>query len=476
MIVERAFFKVSNEHINVYNQTENPSNTVQISNYLDHVETAAFGGEALINYAAWGDFDAQTPPHWRYKLLTKTPLIARALSDAWSGTLEFINVVASAKSGDIKAENFINVFYKPGNNTTLLNPITLPLFSIVDHNSAHHLPYVLANKGFKSFGREGKRRVVINFDTHIDHSAFSATDPDRKINCHSWGSALHTKLTLQDESVVQPADAYIVIGATKGTNTTKGWYISNYETYAVNDFTATTLSTASPCNINDVMDSIVGDGKLPYRWDACDVYITVDRDFMQMSNTPYGDGVYNQVLGRAAVKGCLSYLSTRTVKLVGFDVTGLPCERGQSRNFFELLIKLLFYNTLPEDQKPAKRQAIIDFIGGDVNTADKYIEFTNSVKQYLVSYIRDQDVASSAWLQNNDIQIIFVNILRVYAVENQIQPSDIISRYRRDDSITTYLNEIFSPSLTLFMAWMDIKDFYEAVCQYGAQPVAQVVV
>ncbi len=73
-----------------------------------------------------------------------------------------------------------------------------------------------------------------------------------------------------------------------------------------------------------------------------DVYISVDRDFMIGSYTPWGDGPHTMADGRKAVLDALTFFKShlptdmpgpsgerkRVARLVGFDIVGLPAHPG----------------------------------------------------------------------------------------------------------------------------------------------------
>ncbi len=183
---------------------------------------------------------------------------------------------------------------------------SFPLFSIVDHNCAHHFTYSLANLAFiKARSQiEGRRRIVINFDRHED---FSNRTP--KIACDSWAKAL------MDTS---KADIYILIITPSGDGSTP---------IAVKKGPGTVLDTIT-FSKSLTYNSFLGDIFAGNHFDA---YITVDRDFMEKSFTVWGDGLFSPEGGRSCVAQTLEILGRNNVRLVGFDVTGLPQRDGHTR-------------------------------------------------------------------------------------------------------------------------------------------------
>jgi hypothetical protein len=346
MNVKIAFFKMSNELylINSMGMPEVENENIRILKSLKgKVDFAVLG---QFNIIEAGKKSTKERPNFRLKY-THYKAENTAWQDIQNKNLDFINPVGSLDTrqtagypvnGRVNYDDFYNSFYNPMEDNSLFNrmPSTPPLFAIVDHNSAHHMSYVLACKGFTCFGEGWHKRIVINFDHHND---YTLEDHKGIIGCENWGDFLR---------MYPPADAYIVIGV-KGSTSSEakitGWYrhvnsqgfVStidlerlgiNFNLVAsaekkVSDIVEVLKEVKAKINEKISCDQLGGDAN--WLWEEeNDVYITVDRDFMQFSGTSYGPGSFPIDLGRKAVAECLGYLSNQRVTLVGFDVTGLP--------------------------------------------------------------------------------------------------------------------------------------------------------
>jgi len=237
--------------------------------------------------------------------------------------LEYVRPPTANSDGQIELESFCTAFLD-GESPGLLNGIALPIFAVVDHNSAHHMAYILARKAFSLFSRQRGNKIVINFDNHAD--GIKATGG--KIQCKSWAWNL-----LKDKI----ADVYVSLGAWKQSlprlkpGETQGYILETSNTFSIDKL------PKEPENIKQGIESIMAEvetkvrGKISsFSWQDADVCITVDRDFMKGSFTPYGDGEYSPEVGRAAVTNCLGFLCKKNASLVGFDITGLPSTCGSS--------------------------------------------------------------------------------------------------------------------------------------------------
>ena len=216
--------------------------------------------------------------------------------------------------------------------------IDSPIFAVIDHNSTHHMSYILARKAYSTASNDLNRRkkVVINFDNHGDGPVpdKQSYDPNY-IKCGDWAYHLFLEHSLSDaesdpakkDPAVNPV--YISVGAHL-QSLWRGGEIGATQIYyedVTRRFSAPALTDS---NIEEIM-GIISELVSPHlSWDNADVYITVDRDFMIGSYTPYKDGFYSPLVGRLAVANCLSYLSKNHANLVGFDVIGLPSEWGSS--------------------------------------------------------------------------------------------------------------------------------------------------
>jgi hypothetical protein len=206
----------------------------------------------------------------------------------------------------------------------------LPIFAVIDHNSAHHMSYVLANWAFSTFGHN-RKKVVINFDHHIDKASVKRFP--RIIRCGDWAQHLFlphdeidtTSTPAGHKTIPALKPFYIWVGGSSEGETSHVFVSEGAEP----EFSADALTST---NTGLILDKIrlflcVGDsakGDINDAWSDIDVYITVDRDFMIGSYTPYGDGPYSADVGRKVVMDCLKKLDKQSANLVGFDVIGLP--------------------------------------------------------------------------------------------------------------------------------------------------------
>lgn len=197
--------------------------------------------------------------------------------------------------------------------------VTAPLFSIVSHNSAHHMAYVLARYAFCNIAKNrGAGFLVITFDEHTDqHTGFT-----EHVTCQNYVRPL---LLRDIVNVVM----HIGWGTPKG--------VCN----DINLFTKANVTKAAkkgnlrgqtyPCRMDsrktvekNIIDTI-NQHKIQH------VYITVDRDFMKGSYTPYGDRGENfPDAAREVVERTVKTLIEQNIKFTGFDIHGLPCNRGRS--------------------------------------------------------------------------------------------------------------------------------------------------
>lgn len=213
-------------------------------------------------------------------------------------------------NGNIKADTLLQVMDKT------FADIKSPLFAVVSNNSAHHFSYVLSNIAFRRFGSKGKRRAVINFDMHWDFGATKYTkpwEPNAMIDCGRWGQ-FHLFHTYKDG---KRGDYYMVLGTNERPRVYGNYRIDirhDAKTYGTNKFQAA-----------DIIKQVKKFNQL-----QCDVYISVDRDFMVGNGSKYAglvEELYDADSGRELVKNCVEALGEANI--VGFDVTGLP---AKSRN------------------------------------------------------------------------------------------------------------------------------------------------
>lgn len=295
------------------------SNTFEISKYVKviedycgftfkHKELAVTQGSGLNTHKALG-------------VTFEAPIGGSGSADAVCGTIDLNRFdTAIAKLKKTLASKQLTQF---------------SLFSIVDHNSAHHMSYALAKITMEHLKSSNKKRLFITFDNHTDqHNVLSD-----KITCQNYVRALFMR---------QLVDGVLHVGwSYEGDENLKGvnyFDRTNYTTNAAKGM-ITSVSQGSTlmeqirakrqvrhprCRVlsgvsaEDKILSKISDGEFDY------AYVTVDRDFMKGSYTPYGDGENNPDKARNIVKYTLEKLASADIRLMGFDITGLPCVTGSS--------------------------------------------------------------------------------------------------------------------------------------------------
>ncbi len=93
----------------------------------------------------------------------------------------------NADKGNSNAKNYLCAFDKL---LTAEVSGSTPLFSIVDHNSAHNVSSPLAARAFHAAGSDSTRmRILINFDNHSDYAPWdSAKVATPEIRCDNWAT------------------------------------------------------------------------------------------------------------------------------------------------------------------------------------------------------------------------------------------------------------------------------------------------
>lgn len=255
------------------------------------------------------------------------------------------------------------------------------LFTVVDHNSAHHMTYLLAKYAFTKNGRKKSTKLLINFDQHEDFGKYNSP----KIACSTWGVPLLDDQ--QDDGAVLDGYAVIGVGKTRiklaGQQSSMNKLLEPTKLVVRHKTQKSTESIKNLTKLDDILDhhrsktdedkdDTKNDGSIRVKhympiteiseeathpredikkllttiiqkvrersqektqakdWSDIDVYVTVDRDVMLGSKTAYDDGGYLPEDLRLAVSITLSILSRKKAKLVGFDVTGLPSLSGRS--------------------------------------------------------------------------------------------------------------------------------------------------
>lgn len=180
-----------------------------------------------------------------------------------------------------------------------------PLFSVVTRNTAHQMSYCLADYAFNQFSRN-TMKTVINLDAHKDYY----DDPIDDIRFLNWGGFIpQVAFCARHEAELSE---YCIFGE----NCIKRLgVVQRHRRYqnGRQEHDQTALKDLTLYNNRDV-------------------YLSLDMDVMTGSYTVYDDGYYTQ----QQLLQCLETIFTsiqnaQNCKLVGLDVTGLPCPDGHSR-------------------------------------------------------------------------------------------------------------------------------------------------
>jgi hypothetical protein len=204
------------------------------------------------------------------------------------------------------------------------------LYSIVDHNSCHQLSIALTEYAFLRAAPAGQRvRLIFNFDNHSDFGNVNVPG-NGILQCGAWGVWCVRPVP---GLFAQPfATAYIHLGWPQAPNLQIAWAGAANNTIGAPQGAlapvppAAQLQVGAPVNPAPLLNYFA---TIPnWNWNNVDVYVSVDRDFMSGSYTPYGDGHYTAANGRMLVANLLNGLSAAGARLVGFDVVGLPAISG----------------------------------------------------------------------------------------------------------------------------------------------------
>ncbi|VFQ45347.1 hypothetical protein MSL71_30040 [Desulfoluna butyratoxydans] len=312
MEVRRAYFKTCDDIPDIRNLQGDfkPIDEYGFETYLD-LWSERFFGKDRFDFAVWGAYKENT---WNYTAYHRDGFRLRASQT--KGDIEFTHRVTGGSHGNVPFQAYRDTFlggpmFKE--NRPILTDIANPLFSVVDHNSAHHMAYILANKGFRGHEDMAWRRVVINFDNHKDYEAFNP-DAD-SICCQNWGQALRPRPDDKTLHRDHPVSRYVVLGLGSTIANVVSWGLGGIRYQDKVDLSQEILLA------NALRKSL----ELGVPLENYLFHITVDRDFMKGSYTPYGDGPHYPHEGRNMVLQCLHFLKQRGATLSGFDVTGLPC-------------------------------------------------------------------------------------------------------------------------------------------------------
>lgn len=276
--------------------------------------------------------------------------------------LQLASPVVGGNNGSVSLSHFIKRFFNPKGvmmkapfmklDTAAGNPF---VFSVIDHNSAHHLSYLLARRAFTQYskGNTGQRRyrLVLNFDQHED---FPRGNLGRDmIRCSTWGRSLFADKTVTTEAF-PVADAYAVVGLGQGIPSGQ-LQCKFYDRGRLQDRNGTRINTQGGNRVNQLIEYLTGHLPHSQDWADWDLYITIDRDWTLGSRTPYGDGSHEAAHGRNCLKNTMAQLSGLGAWLSGMDIIGLPSGVGRSNR------------NQPNDQQDLRNtqdRAVLDIVHG----------------------------------------------------------------------------------------------------------------
>jgi len=319
MRTTRCYIKTSNETLGFDGARLNRSKPFPL--YLREIEKYCFGSNTF-HVAVNGEFSKKRCTYALYLGGDReTPSRTQT-----SRPVDFERSVSNGGNGQVNQAKFVAAFLPPSlvkpsraGHEGLLEEVAGPLFTVVDHNSAHHVSYILAVKAFRA-RPTNRPRIIINFDQHSDYGTANQFAGDL-MTCQSWGRELVPAAQNRKVRDGVYGTKYIVIGEKKSSNNT---FIQIYEDSGKTSLPGALNAAAIPA----ILDAALAKERQRRGGDlsGVDVYVTVDRDFMRGAMTPYNEKDYLPVpdVGRAMVTRTLKYLGDKFATLVGFDVHGMP--------------------------------------------------------------------------------------------------------------------------------------------------------
>lgn len=300
---------------------------LHFSRYLYGQRHPFFGNDDPFNTAVWGQWTGGGN-NWQYQGFIHGDNGRLEEDPGVRGQIPFVTRVADGANGNVNVTDFIGAclggpgFRGPG--APMMTNMQSPLFAIVDHNSAHHMTLPLALKAFSShFGNGGwNRTIVINLDAHED---YHGRQDWKTARCQNWGRLLIQRRNRPGWVRGHTVSAYAVFGlrsaaAMPNTVRARSWTSNGGNQTSHHG----SLQPGGARLQAGVLQNILGN------LNNTVAYVTIDRDFMAGSDTPYGDGDYQAAEGRQMMTDLFNYLGNQNIPIAGVDITGLPVE---SRHF-----------------------------------------------------------------------------------------------------------------------------------------------
>jgi hypothetical protein len=213
------------------------------------------------------------------------------------------------------------------------------LFAVIDHNAAHHFSIPFAEYAFTTANSVGqhRQRVIVILDQHSDIGSVQPAPPPIA-RCENWGGLALKTVGAAPAPPTIVADRYLHTGwATKTIQppvNVAQQYMETNQTAGGYKMVQVVIPPGLPQNLSAAV--VAGLAGQAVNVNNTDVYITWDRDSVQGSMTPWGDGMYVSASLGQAISTLATDLTNSGAHVVGVDVVGLPSQGGYSRAFSNL--------------------------------------------------------------------------------------------------------------------------------------------
>ncbi len=208
-----------------------------------------------------------------------------------------------------------------------------PLLSVIDHNAGHHMAAALVDRAFHRPAKDKIVRILLNFDFHTDFGAVPQ-NAESIIKCSTWAGFM--TCTIKDVYGWPTVDAYVNLGrSSAGGGKVDGDLAGGVVCYSTRpgppqpigahvDPEHDSVAAQVAGQLHAVLDAL----KMANPGATVQAYISVDRDFMKGSATPWGDGPQSPANGRTAIASAFKFFKDSKVQLMGADICGLPSVGG----------------------------------------------------------------------------------------------------------------------------------------------------
>ena len=215
---------------------------------------------------------------------------------------------------------------------TVINGLTSsrigwPVFCVCDSNSFHNLSFIMASYAFANTPQPRAHKLILNFDAHTDIGG-----TQNYVGSDNWGGCMMRLGRTQAYLVIGVKGQYLTLlhqgtGPSKPDSSFRGLLLKKVLTRDSND-TNWCLKTANVKNVLELVWAKLSRNPGGFNLSNCDVYVSIDRDFIKSNFTMWGDknAKYTREEGYSVVSKVLTeVLGERggRARLVGFDVTGV---------------------------------------------------------------------------------------------------------------------------------------------------------